>query len=130
MHDPRVVVGGAHAIAAAGADLSTGSRHRIYVRAGDVPDLSLRYQLEVDPDGELEIVAIPDDVPEAVSPGPGDQTPIAAALVDPLEDPDARSRSLAEHWLQALVNAALQPSAPSDQPEQRTARRSEQASAQ
>lgn len=104
--DPRVVLGGAHALAANGADLSPGDRHRVYVRAGDVNALRDRYQLLEDPDGDLEVLVVPDAVPDDVAPHPGGPAPVAAALLDLLEDDDARGRALAEAWLRALSAAA------------------------
>lgn len=104
--DPRAVVGGAHALAATGADLSPGDSYRVYVRAGDLNALRDRYQLVEDPDGDLEVLVVPDVVPDDVAPHAGGPAPIAAALLDLLEEDDVRGRALAEGWLRALSAAA------------------------
>lgn len=109
LSDRRVVLGGAHALAAAGVDLAPGGRALAYVREADLEDLRSRFHFEDAEDGEVDLVVIPAAVPESLTPQGLRQPPLAASAVDLLDDPDARARAAAEAWLRSIVDETVRP---------------------
>lgn len=109
--DPEVSVGRARAAALAGLRVSPGDDAVAYVRAAALPRLVQRYALQPDPDGRLEIRVVPEDAGE-FAPVPGAPVPLAAAVLDMAESPDARMRAVAAQWLNARARPPATTAAP------------------
>lgn len=97
--DERVHVAGAYAAARAGSEIVAPVPDRFYVRQWDWAKLSVEYRLQQDPDGPIEIMVAPDSIPERLWPDNGESVDLGIALVDMLESPESRDRSIAARVL-------------------------------
>jgi hypothetical protein len=101
--DAAISVAGARAAAAHGLDIAPGDEARGYLRQRHVADLVGRFALEPDRAGNVELLTVPDPVPDSLAPQPGHPVAVAVALVDLFTDADARSRHLASTKLHDLL---------------------------
>lgn len=100
--DPRVRPGGAAAAAEQGMGIAAGSAAPLaYLSAHDEPGLRAEFMLNDDPAGNLDLAVIPGDVAQKLSDWGRPMPPIVAAI-DLLDDPDARSRDVAQAWIHRL----------------------------
>jgi excisionase family DNA binding protein len=105
--DPRLRPGGGFAAAHHGAGISAGPPRLFYVDAGDVDAVLAKYRAQEDPEGAVELMVIPPDVPELLSVPAGAPVPMAVALIDMLVSPDARERHFAEQRVRPLTLGVL-----------------------
>jgi len=104
--DPRLHLGGEAAAAAAevGVGAGVGTELVLYLDRGALDGVLGDYRGRPDPEGQLLLMVIPDDVADELRPGPGPVAP-AVALVDLLSSSDARQRHLAAELLGAAARA-------------------------
>lgn len=102
--DPRIHQGGGPAAVESGAGLSGGDRNVFYVAAADADAVLSAYRARPDDEGQVVLMVVPADVPEAALGDDGLAVSPAVALVDLLGSPDARERHGASH---ALADAWL-----------------------
>lgn len=98
----RVSAGAGRAIAAQGGGVAEGGQQRVYVREADLHDLSAKYRLVDDAEGNVDVAVIAAAVPVAVLPRLGQPVPAAVAWLDVLDDPDSRARHAADEWVASL----------------------------
>jgi hypothetical protein len=106
--DPRLHAGGENGAAAAevGVGAGVGRSAIFYLSEADVQDVMGKYRAHQDPDGQVVLMVVPDEVSGALLPQPGEPVPHVVALVDLLESPDARQRHLAKELIaKAALNA-------------------------
>jgi hypothetical protein len=89
--DDRLRPAGGFAAAAAGVGIAAGPPRRFYVDSSELDAVLVHYRARMDPDGQVELMVIPDSVPAELRPGRG-PVPKPVALADLLESDDARER--------------------------------------
>ena len=97
--DDRVHAGGAYAAARAGSEIVASVPDRFYVRRRDWAKLSQHFRIEQVADGPVEIMVVPDSIPEVCWPDDGEDVDLAISLVDMLESSESRDRSVAARAL-------------------------------
>lgn len=100
--DERLRLGGSAAAAAHAIDAADPQARRWYIDADDLDVVLGEYRLKRDNSSELDLMVIPDVVPVELRPATGQPVPLAVALVDLLESPDARERHAAAQQLEPL----------------------------
>jgi hypothetical protein len=103
--DQRLRPGGGFAAAAQGVGIAASKPRRFYVDADLLDAVLSDYQAQDDPEGPIELMIIPSEVPDGVRVPPGRPVPVAVALVDLLESDDARERHAAVERLEPLTLA-------------------------
>lgn len=93
--DERVHAAGAFAAARAGSEIVASVPDRFYVRRRDWAKLSQQFRLEQVADGPIEIMVVPDSISDGLWPDDGEAVDLAISLVDMLESPQSRDRSVA-----------------------------------
>lgn len=109
--DARLHPGGASAAAAVGVPVSAASSRRLYLREYDIAAVLDEYRARADSDGQLELMVVPSSASDHLPDAParaGAPVPVAAALVDLLESPDAREHHVATTLLAAAAARATE----------------------
>ncbi len=101
--DRRLRPGGGFAAAVHGAGISAGPARRFYLDSDDADAVLADYRLQDDPEGPIDLMVVPAEVPEHLRLAIGGPVPLAVALVDLLDSPDARERHIAELALAPLT---------------------------
>lgn len=103
--DPRLRPGGGFAAVAQGVGIAVSPPRRFYLDEDVLKSVLADYRAQEDPQGPVEFMIIPSDVPAAVRIPAGRPVPLAVALADLLESDDARERHAAAERLQRLALA-------------------------
>lgn len=105
--DPRLRPGGAPAAAVAGLESAVGEPDRFYVDADEYDRVLADYRARPADDGQVVLMVVPRDVPDAMVGPPGRPVAAAVGLVDCLVSSDARERHVArEHLARAARRLA------------------------
>lgn len=90
--DPRLHPVDRSAVAQLGVGVASGGSRRFYVKEEDVASVLKAYRARDDDDGQVDLMVVPFDVPDAALGPPGAPVSPAVALVDLLSSADARER--------------------------------------
>jgi len=103
--DDRLRPGGGFAAAAQGVGIGASRPWRFYVDADVLDAVLADYRAQDDPEGPVELMIVPSEVPDGLRAPAGRPVPVAVALADLLESNDARERHAAAERLEHLALA-------------------------